>query len=112
MFWTYLALFAALGVAASATVNLLNPDLVKGRVRPGEGEPVTVRALNLLMFAQLLLAGLDVGRLHWCATVPFQLQILGLIGFAMGMALTTWPMLQACIEGELLASRPRKPAMV
>ncbi len=32
---------------------------------PGEGEQdrVTVRALNLLIFAQLLLAGLDVGRL-------------------------------------------------
>jgi hypothetical protein len=43
---------------------------VKERVRPGEGEQdrVTVRALNLLMFAQLLLAGLDVGRLHWSAT--------------------------------------------
>ena len=52
-----------------------------------------MRALNVLMFAQLLLAGLDVGRLHWSATVPFTLQILGLIGFAMGMALTTWAML-------------------
>jgi hypothetical protein len=47
----------------------LSPDLVKERVRPGEGEQdcVTVRALNLLMFMQLLLAGLDVGRLHWSA---------------------------------------------
>ena len=45
------------------------------------------------MFAQLLLAGLDVGRLHWSAKVPFQLQILGLVGFAMGMGLTTWAML-------------------
>jgi hypothetical protein len=57
---------------------------VKERVRPGEGEQdrVSVRALNLLMFVQLLLAGLDVGRLHWSATVPLALQILGLIGFA------------------------------
>ena len=36
---------------------------------------------------------LTVGRLHWSATVPFPLQILGLIGFATGMALTTWAML-------------------
>jgi protein-S-isoprenylcysteine O-methyltransferase Ste14 len=95
MFWAYLVLFAVLCVGASATVYLLSPDLVKERVRPGEGEEdrVTVRALNVLMFAQLLLAGLDVGRLHWSATVPFALQILGLIGFAMGMALTTWAML-------------------
>ena len=95
MFWAYLFLFAILCVGASAAVYLLSPDLVKERVRPGEGEQdrVTVRALNVLIFAQLLLAGLDVGRLHWSATVPFTLQILGLIGFAMGMALTTWAML-------------------
>jgi hypothetical protein len=39
---------------------------VKERLRPGAGEQdqVSVRALNLLMFVQLLLAGLDVGRLH------------------------------------------------
>ena len=95
MFWAYLAVFAILCVAASVAVYLLSPDLVKERVRPGEGEQdrVTVRALNVLMFAQLALAGLDVGRLHWSATVPFSLQILGLIGFAMGMGLTTWAML-------------------
>ena len=95
MFWAYLAVFAVLCVAASVAVYLLSPDLVKERVRPGEGEQdrVTVRALNVLMFAQLLLAGLDVGRLHWSATVPFTLQILGLIGFATGMGLTIWAML-------------------
>ena len=95
MFWAYLTLFAVLCVGASAAVYLLSPDLVKERVRPGAGEQdqVTVRALNLLMFAQLALAGLDVGRLHWSASVPFLLQILSLIGFAMGMGLTTWAML-------------------
>ena len=95
MFWAYLVLFAVLCQTASAAVYLLSPDLVKERVRPGEGEQdrVTVRALNLLMFVQLLLAGLDVGRLHWSATVPFPLQILGLVGFATGMGLTTWAML-------------------
>ena len=95
VFWAYLVLFAVLCLGASAVVYLLSPDLVKERVRPGEGEQdrVTVRALNLFMFAQLSLAGLDVGRLHWSATVPFTLQILGLIGFAMGMGLTTWAML-------------------
>ena len=95
MFWAYLVLFAVLCLTASAAVYLLSPDLVKERVRPGDGEQdrVTVPALNLLMFAQLLLAGLDVGRLHWSATVPFPLQIFGLIGFATGMGLTTWAML-------------------
>ncbi len=95
MFWAYLALFAVLCLTASAAGYLLSADLVKERVRPGEGEQdrVTVRALNLLMFAQLLLAGLDFGRLHWSATAPFPLQILGLIGFAIGTGLTTWAML-------------------
>ena len=95
MFWAYLALFAVLCVGASAAVYLRSPDLLRERVRPGEGEQdrVSVRALNLLMFVQLLLAGLDVGRLHWSATVPLPLQILGLVGFAAGMGLTTWAML-------------------
>ncbi len=64
MFWAYLALFAVLCVGVSAAIYLQSPGLVKERVRPGEGEQdrVTARALNLLMFAQLLLAGLDVGR--------------------------------------------------
>ena len=95
MFWAYLVLFAVLCLTASAVVYLLSPDLVKERVQPGEGEQdrVTVRALNLLVFVQLLLAGLDVGRLHWSATVPLALQILGLIGFAAGMGITTWAML-------------------
>ena len=95
MFWAYLVLFAVLCLTASAVVYLLSPDLVKERVQSGEGEQdrVTVRALNLLVFVQLLLAGLDVGRLHWSATVPLALQILGLVGFATGMGLTTWAML-------------------
>ena len=95
MFWAYLALFAVLCVGASAAVYLHSPDLVKERLRPGEGEQdhLSGRALNLLMFVQLLLAGLDVGRLHWSATVPLALQILGLVGFATGMGITTWAML-------------------
>jgi protein-S-isoprenylcysteine O-methyltransferase Ste14 len=95
MFWAYLALFAVLSVGAGAAVGLQSPDLVKERLRPGEGEQdrVSVGALNLLVFVELLLAGLDVGRLHWSATVPVALQILGLVGFATGMGLTTWAML-------------------
>lgn len=102
MFWAYLALFAVLCVGASAAVYLQSPDLVRARVRPGEGEQdrVSVRALNLLMFVQLLLAGLDVGRLHWSATVPLALQILGLVGFATGMGLTSH------LAGGALAARP------
>ena len=38
MFWAYLVLFAVLCVGASVAVYLLSPDLVKERVRPGEGE--------------------------------------------------------------------------
>ena len=45
MFWAYLVVFAVLCVAASAAVYLLSSELVKERVRPGEGEQdrVTVR---------------------------------------------------------------------
>ena len=48
MFWAYLVLFAVLCLTASAAVYLLSPDLVKERVRPGDGEQdrVTVPALK------------------------------------------------------------------
>ena len=58
------------------------------------------------MFLQLLLAGLDVG--HGCtglATVPLELQILGLVGFATGMGLTTWAiMVKLRCAGSTLAA--------
>ena len=63
MFWAYLALFAVLCPTASAAVYLRSPDLVRESVRPGEGEldRVTVRALNLILFVQLLLPGSTLG---------------------------------------------------
>ncbi len=95
MFWAYLAVFGALTVAASVAVHLRSPDLVRERLRPGAGERdrITVGALNVLLFLQLLLAGLDAGRLHRSDAVPFWLQVLGLAGFAAGLAIATWAML-------------------
>jgi len=93
--WAYIALFAVLCVGASAAVYLQSPDLVRERVRPARVSrtEVSVRALNLLMLRNCCFAGLDVGRLHWSANRTLALQILGLVGFATGMGLTTWAML-------------------
>src|SRR6516162_6704996 len=65
MFWAYLFLFAILCVGASAAVHLLSPDLVKERVRPGEGaqDRVTVRARGVAMTT----CGMLVNRSIPCA---------------------------------------------
>ena len=47
MFWAYLALFAVMCVGASAAVYLRSPDLVKERLRPGEGEQDRVLSARL-----------------------------------------------------------------
>ena len=93
MFWAYLVLFAVLCLTASAVVYLLNPDLVKERAagrgaeqdrsHSARSEPAHVRAI-VARRARRRTTALVRNR-----TVQ-ALQILGLIGFAMGMALTTW----------------------
>jgi protein-S-isoprenylcysteine O-methyltransferase Ste14 len=45
-----------------------------------------------LMLAHWIVAGLDAGRFHWSNSIPFTLQIGGLIGFAVSMGLAFWAM--------------------
>jgi protein-S-isoprenylcysteine O-methyltransferase Ste14 len=40
-----------------------------------------------------VVAGLDVGRLHWSDTVPLWSQIAALLGFALSFALSIWAMM-------------------
>ncbi len=90
-FWAYIAVVAAVSVAA---LLLMDPGLLKERFRPGPGgrDRWVIHLLKLLLWAHLILAGLDVGRLHWSDTVPLVVQIVGLAGFAAGFGLAIWAM--------------------
>jgi protein-S-isoprenylcysteine O-methyltransferase Ste14 len=89
MMWAYVGVTAALMVTGMA---LADPELLKERIRPGRGAKGRLRValLRLVSLVHLILAALDVGRLHWSDTVPIGLQAAALIGFAAGYGFVIW----------------------
>jgi protein-S-isoprenylcysteine O-methyltransferase Ste14 len=71
---------------------VVDPGLIGERVHPGPGgkDYMTAILLGPLWLGQHLVAGLDVGRLHWIDKVPFVVQIAGLVAVAAGLAVVQW----------------------
>ena len=90
-FWAYLGVF---GASAVIGLLLVDPSLVRERLRPGPGGEDHAAALIVVpvWVAQHVVAGLDVGRHHWTDTVPPMLQAIALAGIAVAMAVTIWAM--------------------
>ena len=84
-FWAYLIVCVVCFTVATFTIE---PDLFRERIRPG-GQPLKLRyyALLLPVVIHWIIAGLDVGRLHWSDTVPLALQTLALVIFTGGLLL-------------------------
>jgi protein-S-isoprenylcysteine O-methyltransferase Ste14 len=91
-FWAVLAVHSALLAAGMSSID---PDLRRERLRPGPGGRDRYLRLIALPFilAHLTVAGLDVGRFHWSRPMPTGIQALALIGYAAGMALAVYAML-------------------
>ncbi len=89
-FWLYLAIYAFVFLLSFA---ILDPDLLRERMRPGgKRPPAALRLFAIVLFAHWIVAGLDRGRFHWSDTVPVWLQAAGLIVTAAGYALVLWAM--------------------
>jgi protein-S-isoprenylcysteine O-methyltransferase Ste14 len=90
-FWAYLGVF---GASAVIGLVLVDPSLIRERLRPGPGGQDYAAALMVvpIWVAQHVVAGLDVGRHHWSDGVPPALQAIALGGVAAGMAVTIWAM--------------------
>jgi len=89
-FWIYLAIFAAVFVAA---ILWLDPGLLRERLRPGgRPPPWSLRLFTLVMILHWVVAGLDRGRLHFSDTVPLWLQLAAFVVFAGGYAFAFWAM--------------------
>jgi protein-S-isoprenylcysteine O-methyltransferase Ste14 len=90
-FWIYLAILAAVFIAA---FTMLDRGLLQERMRPGgKPAPLGLRLLNVVLLLHWVIAGLDRGRLHWTDSVPAWLQGMGLALVALGYALVFWAML-------------------
>jgi protein-S-isoprenylcysteine O-methyltransferase Ste14 len=89
-FWIYVAIFAA---TMAASFALLDPGLLRERMRPGgKPPPPALKLFSLVIVAHLIIAGLDRGRFHWSDSVPAWLRAAGLIAVAGGYALAFWAM--------------------
>jgi protein-S-isoprenylcysteine O-methyltransferase Ste14 len=89
-FWCWLAELAAICVT---TVLLIEPDLMRERMRPGGRRPTPGYWVSTLLFlAVLAVAGLDRGRFHWSDGVPAWLRAVGLLAFVLGWVPVIWAM--------------------
>jgi protein-S-isoprenylcysteine O-methyltransferase Ste14 len=89
-FWVYVAIFAAVMAASFA---LLDPGLLRERMRPaGQRPPLALRLSFLVLVVQWVVAGLDRGRFHWSDNVPAWLRAAGLVALAIGWGLAFWAM--------------------
>jgi protein-S-isoprenylcysteine O-methyltransferase Ste14 len=89
-FWIYVAIYALAFVVSFA---ILDPDLLRERMRPGGPRPpVVLRVFTVILFAHWIVAGLDRGRFHWSDTVPVWLQAAAFIVTMASWALALWAM--------------------
>jgi protein-S-isoprenylcysteine O-methyltransferase Ste14 len=89
-FWVYLAVYA---LAFVVSLAILDPDLLRERMRPGgQRPPKVLQFFVVILFVHWIVAGLDRGRFHWTDTVPVWLQALGLIATAAAYAVVLWAM--------------------
>ncbi|MCL5108717.1 MAG: isoprenylcysteine carboxylmethyltransferase family protein [Chloroflexi bacterium] len=93
--WLYVATYVA-GIAVNSVFMLRRPEQVAERGRAGfqkNWDKVVSLAWGLLFFFILLVvAGLDE-RLGWSPDLSLGLQLVGLAGFALGLALFSWAMI-------------------
>jgi len=89
-FWAYLAIFAVVMIVSFA---MLDPDLLRERMRPGGMKPpLALKVFSLVLFMHWIVAGLDRGRFHWSDDVPGWLQGICLFTVGSGYALALWAM--------------------
>ncbi|HEV3259511.1 MAG TPA: isoprenylcysteine carboxylmethyltransferase family protein [Gemmataceae bacterium] len=88
-FWAYLGVWTASSLVGPLVVD---PTLIKERLRPGPGGKDYLSAAFLvpLWVGQHVVAGLDVGRFHWSDTVPLAVQVIGLLAMAAALAVVVW----------------------
>ena len=91
MVWVLLGVYNAITLVA---VHGMAPELRSERFRfcPGAaGEDPWLRLVALpFVIGHLIVAGLDVGRFHWSASMPLAVRVAGVLGGAAGVGMAYW----------------------
>lgn len=89
MFWAYLVVWTA---ACLVGPLMVDPTLIKERLRPGPGGKDYALAIVFapLWLGQHVVAGVDMGRFHWSDTVPLAVQVVGLLAVVVALAVVMW----------------------
>jgi protein-S-isoprenylcysteine O-methyltransferase Ste14 len=88
-FWAYLGVWA---VAIVVATPLVDPGLIRERMRPGPGgqDFAIAYAVIPLWLGQYVIAGLDVGRFHWSDIVPLAVQVVAFVMMVAATAVLVW----------------------
>jgi len=92
--WAILVIYVGFLLLSWFLVFRKDPDLLRERQHSGPGakqwDRTWLAVYSLILLGTLVLALLDVGRLHWSDTVPLWLQLTGLAGFTLALSFTGW----------------------
>ena len=96
MGWASLGIYILISII---NFMLADPTLVKERTQVRTGviiRDMILASLSFLFFfpLTLLIAGLDIGRYAWSPPIPFAVQVIALLAFALGNALGSWAMVR------------------
>lgn len=92
LFWAYLILNMLVGLVGMVVMSRVSPDLIQYRTPFGHSDiPDRLYrwALGVGYISHYVIAGLDAGRFRW-STVPLPVQIVGLVGYIVGVGFGTW----------------------
>ena len=90
--WVFLAIYTAIILIG---VIFVDPELIeeRGHIGPGAKRWDIILASLVVVFlfpATFLIAGLDAGRYHWSPLFPIWVQLLALLVFILGSAISSW----------------------
>jgi protein-S-isoprenylcysteine O-methyltransferase Ste14 len=95
--WVFIAVNVLMSAISRGLVAIKNPSLIKERASFTASEGIKTwdkKLVPLVVYLPLLVmivAALNL-RYAWQPQVPFWLQMLGLVGMVLGLALNTWAM--------------------
>ena len=94
--WVYLVLSVVIVATIGMYVARRSPDVINERGKIGKDvknwDKIVMLLYTVVMFALLIVAGLDAVRFSW-TSMPIAGQAVGVLGYLLSMAITYWAML-------------------